>query len=295
MKYERRSILDKSELLVDVKLPKSIDDDEQEDEYLNSFKLDDLENMKKNQRRAFENLEDEDDEDDLEEEEIHDEEEELEVEENDLDTEEMEEGEENIYPRNNQRYRSHRAAPANLDTSDNDDSLLPDESLPNITDVYDFSSKNAYNDRNDDDYTIDTDSQIISGNKVVRRKGKNRPSLMDYYAESMKPASDVQMSTSSYLYTTTANNSSQNNSNYKWEYGNSVSMYNNNNSSTEPVNSSSITYINSSYTSGPNQRYLNENNKNPIGSVSSLTRRQNEQDIDETFDFLDEELNKYDS
>lgn len=41
MKYERRSVLDKNELLVDVRLPKmGIDDDEQEDEYLKPFKFD---------------------------------------------------------------------------------------------------------------------------------------------------------------------------------------------------------------------------------------------------------------
>ncbi len=64
MKYERRSVLDKSQLLVDVKLPNLDElDDQQEDEYLSSFKLDDLDKMKSKQRRVYENLQDDEDDD----------------------------------------------------------------------------------------------------------------------------------------------------------------------------------------------------------------------------------------
>lgn len=60
MKYERRSVLDKSELLVDVRLPKlGIDDDEQEEEYLKSFKFDEDEG-----RDMLEKLNDGEDDDD---------------------------------------------------------------------------------------------------------------------------------------------------------------------------------------------------------------------------------------
>ncbi len=60
MKYERRSIIDKNELLVDVRMPKmGIDDDEQEEEYLKPFKFD--ENVGKD---VLEKLDDGDDDDD---------------------------------------------------------------------------------------------------------------------------------------------------------------------------------------------------------------------------------------
>ena len=91
MKYERRSVLDKSELLVDVKLPNTSDQDAdlEEDEYLRAFQLDDLDKMKEKQRRAYENLEDDDDDQD-EDEEGHDEEDE-ELEEDEDEEEQVEE------------------------------------------------------------------------------------------------------------------------------------------------------------------------------------------------------------
>ena len=68
MKYQRRSVLDRSELLVDVKLPSSDQNaDLEEDEYINSFKMDDIEHMGRKERRALENLEDDDDYDESEE------------------------------------------------------------------------------------------------------------------------------------------------------------------------------------------------------------------------------------
>lgn len=63
MKYERRSVLDKNDLLVDVRLPKmGIDDDEQEDEYLRPFKFDENEG-----RDVLERLDDGEDDDDADE------------------------------------------------------------------------------------------------------------------------------------------------------------------------------------------------------------------------------------
>lgn len=63
MKYERRSVLDKNDLLVDVRLPKmGIDDDEQEDEYLSPFKFDENEG-----RDVLERLDDGEDDDDADE------------------------------------------------------------------------------------------------------------------------------------------------------------------------------------------------------------------------------------
>lgn len=60
MKYERRSVLDKSELLVDVRMPSmGIDDDAQEDEYLRPFKFDE-----QTGRGVLEKLDDGDDDDD---------------------------------------------------------------------------------------------------------------------------------------------------------------------------------------------------------------------------------------
>lgn len=62
MKYERRSVLDKSELLVDVRLPKmGIDDDEQEEEYLRPFKFD--ENVGRDVLERLDDGEDDDEED----------------------------------------------------------------------------------------------------------------------------------------------------------------------------------------------------------------------------------------
>ena len=100
MKYERRSVLDKSELLVDVKMPNTSDmqADLDEDEYLKSFRLDDVENMREGQRRAYVDLEDDDDE---EEEEDDEEEEDINEEED-----EVEEGSDHDHGRNNNQQRN---------------------------------------------------------------------------------------------------------------------------------------------------------------------------------------------
>jgi hypothetical protein len=234
MKYERRSVLDKSELLVDVKMPSSDEMDEQEDEYLDSFKLDDLDKMKSKQRRVFENLQDDEDDD---------EEEELDMTEMDslndvsgadgssggnkspvsgfdydVDDEEQQQRTEStvsvsrVYlnvPNQRQAINNRNSLKnkKNFDftASDFDElsSYLPNESLPNIDDILD-NTNNSYL------------FNIESGDKAIRqRKTKNRPSLLNYYGD---------------------------------------------------MNTSSAT--------------------------SNSKRSTNEPDIDETFDFLDEELNK---
>ena len=73
MNYERRSILDRKQLLVDVRTPASFDDgmmnDEQEDEfYLKAFRIDDVIETREKNRRIYENLDDDDDDDNVEEE-----------------------------------------------------------------------------------------------------------------------------------------------------------------------------------------------------------------------------------
>lgn len=242
MKYERRSVLDKSQLLVDVKLPESDEADEQEDEYLRSFKLDDLDKMKLKQRKVFENLQDDEDDDE--------EGEELDMEEmdslNDADGSgnktpiEYEEYEESYVSNqseaislnkvylnvNNERptYTTttndnsnkrvlNENAREEYNNKDYDDinSFLPNESMPAFNDELE-SSSNSYL----------FNASIDSGDKVVKqKKTKNRPSLLDYYGDNSAAA----------------------------------------------------------------------------GTTSSIRPRHqhNEQDIDETFDFLDEELNKYSS
>ena len=225
MKYERRSVLDKSELLVDVKLPTNDDMDDQEDEYLDSFKLEDLDKMKSKQRRVFENLQDDEDDD----------EEELDMTEmdslNDASGADGSSGgnkspiggfdydiDDDDQHQNQQRVESaatvsrvylnvpNQRTTKNINiTSDFDEisSYLPNESLPNIDDLLD-NTNNSYL------FNID------SGDKVIRqRRVKNRPSLLNYYGDA-----------------------------------------------------------------------------NISNNIPSSKKSMNEQDIDETFDFLDEELNK---
>ena len=193
MKYERRSVLDKSELLVDVKLPTNDDMDDQEDEYLDSFKLEDLDKMKSKQRRVFENLQDDEDDD----------EEELDMTEmdslNDASGADGSSGgnkspiggfdydiDDDDQHQNQQRVESaatvsrvylnvpNQRTTKNINiTSDFDEisSYLPNESLPNIDDLLD-NTNNSYL------FNID------SGDKVIRqRRVKNRPSLLNYYGD----------------------------------------------------------------------------------------------------------------
>lgn len=227
MKYQRRSVLDKSELLVDVKHSNNDEHDEaEEDEYLRSFQLGDL---KKKHRRIFDNLEDE--------ESLYSEH----TEDGEHTDEEDEEGEEIIeevfeYQTYRKTDDGKRSMPAyeerqvvkptkssspttdnnytvktsgiNFDFFDpNNDSLLPDEFMPNVNMSHLTNSfLNTTNEETTFDYT--SKSGMVKNKRV-----KTRPSLLEYYGES-------------------------------------------------------------------------------AGNTSKKTP-QNEQDIDETFDFLDEELDKY--
>jgi hypothetical protein len=204
MKYERRSILDKKDLLVDVKLPTNeIDDDEEEDEYLKSFQL------KENEHRSFDD-DDEDDDDNNSEENDN-----LDADEDDDDDEEVVEETyeiqnyiqyykpESVTTRstllsNNQNEekqnitnvfvkKSHKNyAPVKpsdvnvrVDNYDDDlDALLPDESMPSINDVTD----SFMNSSNDEAFY----SNYNTNNKVLKRRVKNRPSLLDYYGDALK-------------------------------------------------------------------------------------------------------------
>lgn len=271
MKYERRSVIDRKELLVDVRLPKQEyeDEDEQDEEYLKSFNFD------VKQRRVLENLEDEDEDEEIhgyvdhenleveyeedqgDEEEVYEEELEEEVE------EEIEEGEseetgheslnnEYIYDGKSAKIRTIKTRhyqstiytqrpDFGVEEDDDDEeinSLLPDESLPHINfDSNDVSFKNEVNHVN-----------MPSVDRAIRRKAtKSRPSILDYYGDSdnLKSSSDIS-----------------------------------NKATNRVVLQSSV----------------NRNVTNEIGSSQQFLSRkgqQNEQDIDETFDFLEEELNKY--
>lgn len=207
MKYERRSVLDKSDLLVDVKHKTSEENDEaEEDEYLKSFVLGDL---SRTNRRVFENLEDseslysdhteyEEDEDEVDEDE--DDEEEV--------TEEVYEVETYVNHgrtsgnNHNKEYQvtkliSKKSSkdPAPVKTSNiqlevfdmQNDSLLNDEFMPNVN----MSALNSslLHTSNDESFAYNTRSRpaknIDLGNKVLKnRRVKNRPNILDYYGDS---------------------------------------------------------------------------------------------------------------
>jgi len=250
MKYERRSILDKSELLVDVKHKNNDEEDEaEEDEYLKSFQLGDLDNK---DRRRFENLEDEeslfserteddDDNDDDEGEDIDGNEDEEEENEEIIEEvfeyktfrNESDRNNTNSYQNNNEikftKLISKKSS-VPVKTSDiefdvfdvHGDSVIGDEFMPNVN--MSALSNSLLQTSNDESFYSDTRNNnnnnkilnIDSGNKVLKKgRFKNRPSLLQYYGDS-----------------------------------NAIS---------------------------------NNTKKTP----------QNEHDIDETFDFLDEELDKY--
>ncbi len=242
MKYQRRSVLDKSELLVDVKHPNSDEHDEaEEDEYLRSFQLGDL---KKKHRRIFDNLEDEEslysehteDGERTEDEEEDDDDEQEEVIEEVFEVQTYRTSESGKRPESetkliSQKTNKTKAAPVvsnytvktsniNFDFFDpNNDSLIPDEFLPNVN--MSGLASSFLSTTNEDasfDYSFsgnDARGKNIGNMKVMKGKRiKARPSLLDYYEGSK---------------------------------------------------------------SGSEKR----------------TTPQNERDIDETFDFLDEELDKY--
>lgn len=265
MKYERRSVLDKSELLVDVRLPDTSKDDElEEEEYLKAFKFDESES------KLLENL------DDGEEDEVGDyvdDNEEIEYDEDEMastqqqqqqqpqrrrsrtidvddeDDSEQDDSQQNIYDDNYERQLDH-------EHDDDDDeglnSFLPDKSLPNFNDVMDSShlkQKKTRGGSNTSAGSSSSSSHKHTHDKVVRiHKIRNRPSLLEYYGEM--------------------------------------------NIKTNPQQQS----LNQNNDPNPRDRYFeNIDNSNTMKVRSNSTRRlqQNEQDIDETFDFLDEELKKY--
>ena len=261
MKYERRSILDKSELLVDVKLPQSeLDDEEEEDQYLESFRLDE------NQRREFERFGDNENEDDSESiDEYVDNNVNIEAE-----YEEDQEVRENVrittrktvvteQTKDVRKYRQPNVSREIYD-SDAEDSMLPDDTLPNISEILDSTTTSDY-------------GNINAGDHVIRRHktgGKNRPSVLNYYdsffAENNYNGGEAG-----------SNDGSINRSVYSDETYESKRA---------KINLKSV-----------NNKLPKMNVYNLRSNKSSSAGRQsgnlNEQDIDETFDFLDEELNKY--
>lgn len=140
MKYERRSILDKSELLVDVQLPSSeINDDQEEDKYLEEFKLDE------EQRRVFERLGST--EDDV-----------------DEDSESVEDylGQNHSHIDSDDEHGDAAFSYNDIDESTNA-SMLPDDTLPNLSDVLDHTTSG---------------DQVIGRRKTSTR---SRPSVLNYY------------------------------------------------------------------------------------------------------------------
>ena len=171
MKYERRSILDKNELLVDVKLNDNEMYEEEESEYLESFELGDLDKMRESQRRALENLEDE---------EYEEEEEDLLGEEVVSETQEIEyeyEPSKDSYTKNVKKSVTvtKNTFDLDLDKEEEDElsSMLPDETLPSFSEI------------NDSSYSRDINN-YYGNERVMRRKPKNRPSIMEYYGERMQ-------------------------------------------------------------------------------------------------------------
>lgn len=336
MKYERRSILDKKELLVDVKLPQSdLVDIEQEDEYLKSFQLEDVDQVKTTHRRAFNNqpVYDEDEEEEDEEEEEEDDN----VDEDDEEGEEIEEefeyqakrpvpvykqyqdnrdqdqevddgyDEQTKVSQTSINQQTKKTIEYGLHIDDDDDdlnSLMPVGSLPNINDVTTSilhhspaPTQQPTQLSNDNSYDQTEDYSLLKNPKVIRRKTKNRPSLLDYYGDSIK-VTEHENTEDQHLVDTIATKikPAVSPSNY-WKYSN--------NSNQSPLSSSASSSSSSLLTSGAQEntnkmmQYTQSNNiineSNP--SRLSFNRRSthNDQDIDETFDFLDEELNKYDN
>lgn len=161
MQYERRSILDKSELLVDVKLPKTEYEEDYEEE--NEF----IRQLTEKDRRVLENMESEDEEEDDEY-----------VDHEDVNIEEIEEKKmdhdnlENVQRIRTIEYRV-KISPNNYinRVEELEESLLPTENLPSI----------------DSSQLDDSDTDNFSFNeRIKKRKPKNRPSLRDYYGEEIE-------------------------------------------------------------------------------------------------------------
>lgn len=159
MKYERRSILNKEELLVDVMLPPTQMDDEEEDEYINS--LTESDNMKEKYMKAFENLDEED--------EINEEDDE---EEQNGETQSSSEEYENEPRQSKPNQKSNRTSMfSQMDDDELISSLLPTDEMPSV----------LSDDSHLQSFLPDIDSS--NGNRAVRaRRVKNRPSIFNYYA-----------------------------------------------------------------------------------------------------------------
>jgi hypothetical protein len=298
MKYERRSVLDKSELLVDVKLPNTsdIDADLEEDEYLRSFKLDNLEDMKEKQRRAFENLEDDDDEDEEEDEEEYDNDDDNDDEEDDVENSQ----EINLHGRNiknvnirenhhqlsiklnNKNNRDDDLMSAKFkskffqnDDLDTDDSLLPNESFPTIN--YGDNSSLLNGDLENEDESrnngnlrnVFNKSGRIRSNLVKVPVVKSRPSVLDYYKENNATTT----TTTTILKPRTGNSHFQ--SSFTTTAPQSHLLYRNDNKEDENDDEDENKPLSPS--------------KIPIGLKFNQNSIANNDGIDETFDFLDEE------
>lgn len=159
MQYQRRSVLDKSELLVDVKLPQvEYDDDNEEDDEF-------LKELNEKEKQLFENLDDED-------EEIEDyvDHEDIEIEEQ-IDQRYIDhENLENIQRIRTIEYRV-KISPKNCINKVEEtvnESMLPNETIPSI-----HSSS--------DNESFDVEKK----NFLNKRRVKKRPSLHQYYGEQL--------------------------------------------------------------------------------------------------------------
>lgn len=174
MHYKRRSVLDKSELLVDVKLPQVEYDDnyEEEDEFYKQ--------LNEKERQIFENLDDE-------EEEIEDyvDQEDIEIQE-EIDQRYIDhENLENIQRIRTIEYRV-KISPKNcinkVEESVHEESMLPNETIPSI----DTSSGN--------------ESLEAEQNRFLnKRRVKNRPSLRQFYGDEMNMPSSSGSQAKTYM------------------------------------------------------------------------------------------------
>lgn len=226
MKYQRRSMLDKRELLVDVKIPHNdLIDEEIENEYLQSFKLSDLNELKEKDRKVFENLQDDEDDDEDDDVQQHMDDRHL-----DSETEESipsqrqqqqlvdDESSDELYDRRIQHQKDRRQAQKSSsssysgsqhrqarllqdDTETDEDGLnsfLPDDSLPNISDVVNDYYPSAVNRKSKQDIEAEEEearrryghmAPASGADRVLRKRPKNRPSLLDYYDQQGSPKS----------------------------------------------------------------------------------------------------------
>jgi len=165
MKYERRSILNKDDLLVDVMLPPTQIDDEEEDEYIKS--LTESDNLKEKYMKAFENVDEED--------EINDDDEEEDDNDGDHNGEDLSSSEsydnEPRQSKPNPKSRSKSFLFSQIDDDEINSSLLPVDEMPSV----------LSDDSHLQSFLPDIDS--LNGNRAVRpRRVKNRPSIFNYYA-----------------------------------------------------------------------------------------------------------------